>query len=122
MALCAALAPAVLATAPLAAAAAAVTDPAAVELMLRHAVLRLFRDPPRMMEVVRLSLPPEEERRTRLALAHLFRRSSVRELSLEGVTAAGHVRRMRLSIADVDVFGLRVAETVVTATEFEIDW
>lgn len=103
------------------AAASPVLPAAQVEAKLRQAILDLFATPRKLLTVVPLDLPPEEMRKTLYAMDVLFRPARIAELTLERVGADGKVGLLRLRITDINVFGLRVDETVLVAEDFTID-
>lgn len=100
---------------------AAVSAPAQVEAKLRQAILDLFATPRKLLTVVPLDLPPAEMAKTLYAMDVLFRPAKIAELTLERVGADGKVGLLRLRITDINVFGLRVEETVLTAEDFAVD-
>lgn len=115
-------APARAAVVPVVPTASAPVVPAAqVEAKLRQAILDLFATPQRLLSVVPLTLPPDELRKTLYAMDVLFRPAKIAALTLRGVTSDGKVAYLELRITDINVFGLRVDETVLIAEDFRID-
>ena len=102
-------------------AAAPVLPAAQVEARLRQGILDLFATPQKLLSVVPLELPPDEMRKTLFAMDVLFRPARIEELTLQGVTSAGHVASMRLVLRNIDVFGLRVDQCILVAEDFAVD-
>ena len=101
--------------------AAPALDALQLEARLRQGVVQCFREPERLLDIVPLHMPPDEDAKTCRAMPVLFGHVKIEELVIGGVTAAGHVDRLRVKVSNIDLFGFRIDTVTVALDDFTVD-